>query len=444
MDIQTDKNARLSSLQHGHNSCPYGRVKKFVAALVCFCCISPLLFASEPEQYTIPGKIKVKTVFFVPKDQPVPTKAQQQKLARHLKWSQKWYKYILGNRDTFTIGDTKRPIHRSTHDLDYYRDLPENGVPQMVSELLTYHNLTRLNCPYIFVIIVMNGQNGFPTGGGRPFNGGFNAGGGIVVMSSYALENYKNFQSTLRHELGHSFGLPHVDVYGYDMKLNPSVMSYNLDHHTNGFKTSKTQPTLIPEDVRGLAFNKRVFGKLDFDPNQDVPENYSICPRVVYLGPMQIPGQLPYEIKVTSNAGDAYSSSISNCVLSIIKPSKGPGITYDANTMWCSTKIKGLINIVLEFPVAVTLDSISVHSQHSGSYHIAKSLIFEKIDRNFFSQIVTEEIISPDQIVRFSSATSKKWRLRFKTTDSEMLVIRGLQFYCDNNEIFPPPVPYLK
>ena len=157
---------------------------------------------------------------------------------------------------------------------------------------------------------------------------------------------------------------------------------------------------------------------------------------------MQIPGKLPYEIKVTSNAGDAYRSSITNCVSTIIKPSKGPGVTYDAQTMWHSTQIKGLIDIVLEFPVTVSLDSISVHSQHSGLAHIAKSIVIERIDHNIFNQIVTEEIISPDQIVRFRPATSKKWRLRFKTTNSEMLVIRGLQFYCDNKEIFPPPVPY--
>ena len=157
---------------------------------------------------------------------------------------------------------------------------------------------------------------------------------------------------------------------------------------------------------------------------------------------MQIPGKLPYEIKVTSNAGDAQGSSIKSCVSTIIKPSKGPGVTYDAQAMWHSTQTKGLIDIVLEFPDTVTLDGISVHSQHSGLAHIAKAIVIEIIDHNIFSQIVTEEIISPDQTVSFSPATSKKWRLRFKTTNSEVLVIRGLQFYCDNKEIFPPPVPY--
>lgn len=400
-----------------------------------------MLFASESEQYTIPDKIKIKPVFFVPKDQPLPTKAQQQKLNRHLKWSQRLYKNLLRNRDTFTIDTTMPLVYKSTHNLNYYQNLPERAAPQFVNELLTYHNSTRLNCPYIFVTVVMNTLDKFPAGGGRPFNGGFNTGGGILIISSYALDDMKNFQSTLRHELGHCFGLPHVNVYGYNMNSNSSVMSYNPSHHTNGFKESKTRPTLIPEDVRGLAFNKRVFENLCLDLEKDLPDGYSIWPRVVYLGPMQIPGKLPYAIKVTSNAGDGYRSSIANCVSTIIKPSKGPGITYDAQTMWHSTQTKGLIDIVLEFPVAVTLDSISVHSQHSGLAQIAKAIIIETTNQNTFSQIVIEEIISPDQMVSFSPATSKKWRLRFKTTNSEMLVIRGLQFYCDNIEIFPPPVP---
>ncbi len=405
-------------------------------------CISQLLLASEPQKYIIPSKIKVKPVFFVPKDQALPTKAQQQNLIRHLRWSQKTYKTLLRNRDTFTIDKTMPLVYKSTHDLDYYRKLPENAAPQIVSELLTYHKFTRFNCPYIFVTVVMNTSDGFPIGGGRSFNGGFNRGGGIVITSSYTLENIKNFQSTLRHELGHSFGLPHVDVYGYKMKSNPSVMSYNLSHHTNGFKRSQTRPSFIPEDVRGLAFNKRVFEKLYFDPKKDIPEHYSICPRVVYLGAMQIPGKLAYGIKVTSNAGDGYGSSITNCVSTIIKPSKGPGVTYDAQTMWHSTQTKGLIDIVLEFPVTVTLDSISVHSQHSGLAHIAKAIIIETIDHNIVSRIISQEIISADQTVSFSPVSSRKWRLRFKTTNSEVLVIRGLQFYCDNKEIFPPPVPY--
>ncbi len=97
----------------------------------------------------------------------------------------------------------------------------------------------------------MNPNDGWPAGGGRPFNGGFNTGGGIVIMSSNGLDRAPNFQSTLQHELGHAFGLPHVDVYGYDMQTNMSMMSYNPSHHTNGFEPSATPGRFIPEDRAG-------------------------------------------------------------------------------------------------------------------------------------------------------------------------------------------------
>jgi len=44
-------------------------------------------------------------------------------------------------------------------------------------------------------------------------------------MSSHALDQAPSFQARSRHELGHSFGLPHVKAYGMTMKTSPSVMS---------------------------------------------------------------------------------------------------------------------------------------------------------------------------------------------------------------------------
>ena len=72
------------------------------------------------------------------------------------------------------------------------------------------------------------------------------------------------------------------------MKTNPSIMSYNPAHHTNGFDPSPTPGTLIPEDLRGLAKNQRVFPGLRFDPRRDVPAGYHLHP-LVKLGPMELP-----------------------------------------------------------------------------------------------------------------------------------------------------------
>ena len=65
-------------------------------------------------------------------------------------------------------------------------------------------------------------------------------------MATPALDRAPNFQSTLRHELGHAFGLVHVDVYKYDMKTNRSVMAYNSAHRTNRFQESRTPAPTHP------------------------------------------------------------------------------------------------------------------------------------------------------------------------------------------------------
>ncbi len=196
---------------------------------------------------------------------------------------------MLKGRDTFALAASQPPVYHAEHDAAYYRAQAEGAAPQMVDELLRHHNYNRYNCPLIFVAIVINARDDYPGGGARPFNGGLNSGGGIVEMSSYGLDRAPNFQSTLQHELGHAFGLPHVDVYGYDMETNPSVMSYNPKHHTQGFMPSRTPGILIAEDIRALALNRRVFSRLRFDAKADVPPGYTMQ-KIVTLGPMDIPG----------------------------------------------------------------------------------------------------------------------------------------------------------
>jgi len=228
-------------------------------------------------------------LFFVAKGEAPPTERQIANLQKHITWAQTRYKEMLKGRDTFTLVEGKPQVYRAEHDAAYYRAQPEGAAPQMVDELLRRCKYNRYNCPLVFVAVVMNSRDDYPPGGARPFNGGINTGGGIVEMSSYGLDRAPNFQSTLQHELGHAFGLPHVDVYGYDMDANPSIMSYNPTHHTHGFKPSATPGVLIAEDIRGLALNRRVFPRLRFDPAKDVPQGYTMQ-KIVVLGPMEIPG----------------------------------------------------------------------------------------------------------------------------------------------------------
>ena len=119
---------------------------------------------------------------------------------------------MLEDRDTFTLAAGMPLVSSSRSSLAELKGTSDDRTAHVTGELLKGTNYTRFNCPYVFVAIVMNPSNGFPDNSGRPFNGGFNAGGGIVLLSSFALDKQSNFQSTLQHELGSAFGLANANA----------------------------------------------------------------------------------------------------------------------------------------------------------------------------------------------------------------------------------------
>jgi hypothetical protein len=243
----------------------------------------------NPDQKFIDAnQIVIKGVFFVPQGGPNPKIEDIKTLNRHIQWSRERYRVMLNGRDTFEISRRTTEIYHSHHPLDYFKGKPEDAAPWYLEELFEHFGYDRNTCPYVYVIVVATETDGFLKGGGRNFNGGLNLGGGLVIISLHTLRNSPNFQSTLRHELGHSFGLVHVEAYGYDMGTNESIMSYNKKHHTEFFKESDTPGILIPEDIRSLAKNKRVFQKLTFDKNKDIPQGYKIKKNVT-LGAIGLP-----------------------------------------------------------------------------------------------------------------------------------------------------------
>ena len=266
-----------------------------------------IALAQTPAPLLRPG-IKVLPVFFVPLGELPPTDTQMTNLMHYLTWTQQRYRDMLNNRATFDLATTRPIVYRGRETTAFYRSQLDGGAAQYVTELLGFVNYDRFNCPFVFLVMYMSPINEFPAGGGRPLNGGFNTGGGVVILSSYTLDRTPNFQSTLEHELGHSFGLAHVDVYGYSMSTNRSIMSYNLANWTNFFAPSPTPGILIPEDIRGLSANKLAFPTLEFLPS-DVSAGYQIR-TAAPLGPMDIPEQASYQSSQLNSATYRLSSAL--------------------------------------------------------------------------------------------------------------------------------------
>jgi hypothetical protein len=406
-------------------------------------CHSAGMAAEQPA--APPRAISVLPVFFVPSGQPSPSQDESKRLMRHLKWSQTRYRELLGQKTTFAIAEQQKPrVYRSPRPLEFYRAQPERSAPQIVSELLADLNDNRFNCPFILLVVMMNPKDDFPQGGGRPLNGGYNTGGGVIVLSSFTLDHSPFIQSTLQHELGHAFGLQHVDVYGYDMKTNASMMSYDPRHHTKGFTESRRPGKFIPEDRRGLALNQRAFPGLHFDPEKDIPRGYSISKRIVTMEPMRIPGQ-PDGPVVTTHSGEAYGSKIANIVRGRIDENeRGEKVTFDAKTMWHSAKTAtGWVAVQIAFPYEVELTRIVVHSQHSGQYHIAKAVRVAAGDNGeHLRQVIETNLDSADGGVSFPATKGRVWQLELRADESGEVTLRGLQFFSGDDELFPPLLPY--
>jgi hypothetical protein len=268
---------------------------RYLAFSLCFCIL--ILAAGCSRARPAPGpvhrdRVQVKPVLLVPTDIARPDARYAPLLMRHLKWAQRRYAELLHNMDTFELAGDEPLVLAGRHDREYYLATNDGGAESAVLELFAHDGDNRSTCTYIYVVCFV-GTGQWPAGGGRPINGGINTGGGILIIGADGLVTAPNFQSTLQHELGHCFGLPHVDVYGLDMATSESLMSYNPGHHTNFFEPSATPGRFIAEDYRALSYAKRVFPAFKLAPEHDYPPGYTPGP-MVFLGPMQLTGQPDY------------------------------------------------------------------------------------------------------------------------------------------------------
>jgi hypothetical protein len=394
------------------------------------------------EEGDIPNLVSVLPVFFVPQGVSAPTPDQASRLERHLQLAQRYYKQILKQQDTFTLAKEKPRVVRAKRNLYYYTSPSRKNDfdREILGEVFQEFTLNRFNCPFVFVIILMNPERNYPRGGGRPFNKGFNGGGGFVLISSYSLDRNPVFQGTLQHELGHSFGLVHVSSYGYDQRNNPSVMSYIKDPWI-GFKATKNRGKFIPEDIRALSMNTKIFRKLRFDPKIDVPKGYKLARIVRLTTKEEIPGQKSYEIKVHTTSGEANGSSVSNIVLGLIEESKASVYRkakgLNPKSMWLSNPSnKGLVDVELTFPIEVALNKICVHSGCGGNNYLARTIIIQAKVQNSYTDVCSQDLTGVDTYVSFEPHKAKNWRLHFGANPGGQVAIRGLRFYSPTTEIF--------
>ncbi|MFT5325530.1 MAG: hypothetical protein ACI8P0_003400 [Planctomycetaceae bacterium] len=416
---------------------------KFFACIVTIILLLAHQRIVRPDDYRLPDIVTVLPVTFVPSNETLPSRTQRRVFLNHVKWAQRRYRELL-HGDTFALAKQSVSVVRGSRKLEFYKTQPENAAPDIVAELLAHFEVSRFENPHVFCILVANSRDEYPVGGGRPINGGMNSGGGMMFVSSFGLNSNKHFQTTLQHELGHSFGLAHVNVYGYDMKSNASMMSYNPAHFTDGFKPSGTPGILNPEDLRVLAINNRVFANTTFSPERDTPAGYKLSPRFVPLGPMTLPGHPDFYPTVTTDAGEDVRSSVSNVVQGWIKPSAGPGITYDARNMWHSLKEpRESATLEFSFPFEITATSIAIHSQHSGIGHEATAMSLDAVIGDTVQNVIEQPLESIDAVVAFPQTRARKWKLQLKTGKSGILVIRGIRFLHEKSEVVPHMIPYI-
>lgn len=255
---------------------------------------SLLLFLAIPHystlgmvpEFGVKERIRVKPVFLMVEDSSSETvKKDKVALLRHLEIAQQHYKQLLKS-DTFVLADTA-VVKSDKPGEFFFSEKQFDSAHKITSLLFATLGYDRWDCPFVFVVVVnrqfKGGSNYF--GGGRTFNGPPNSGGGIVLleMDSLRKDFPYPFQSTLVHELGHAFGLVHVDVLGYDLQNNHSIMSYNQKHRSKGFKQSSTPGGLNPEEYLMLSFNKRVFPGFRFERVQSKKQSLK---KLVFLGPM--------------------------------------------------------------------------------------------------------------------------------------------------------------
>lgn len=212
--------------------------------------------------------VTVLPIFFVPRDVALPDLTSAERLLKqHLDVARAHYAELLGT--TFTVAPGASPLYRSPNPDSWFYDVDPERAPRVLRELFAFLRTDRYAANVVLLTIYVSAR-GRMSGGGMPFNGTLGTGGGYVELeyASLATDRPYPFQSSLVHELGHAFGLPHVDCYGYDLHQNGSIMSYNQAHWSRGLTRSATPGGFTPEEYFMLSLNQRALPGFVYDPRK--------------------------------------------------------------------------------------------------------------------------------------------------------------------------------
>jgi hypothetical protein len=110
--------------------------------------------------------------------------------------------------------------------------------------------------------------------------------------------------------------------------------------------------------------------------------------------------------------------------------------------MWHSdASPTGWVSVQITFPTQVELTRVGIHSQHSGKYHAARAVrISVQTEKGDFSRVIEQPLSSIDELVSLPVTKGQTWKFEFKAGETWMVVLRGLQFYSGENEMFPAVV----